>query len=595
MEIVDKIRQTANIIDIASQYTTLRKRGQKHVGLCPFHSEKDPSFTVDDNKQLFHCFGCGLGGDIFTLVMEKENLSFPEALKYLAEKYNIPLPQKRKLSPQLLKLEEKLYKINQDALAFFKKNLYNTQEGKQALAYLKKRNISEEIIQRLKIGYALNSWDSLLTFFQNKNISPDLLEKAGLILARQQKEGYYDRFRGRIIFPIFNLTGQVVAFGGRTIFEAEPKYLNSPDTLVYSKGKLLYGLNFCKEAIRTQGEVILVEGYTDFISLYKVGITNVAASLGTSLTSHQVNLAKRFAPRIIVSYDADEAGRKAALRAVSICFEQGVQIKVMNLPAGTDPDSFISQRGVQSFKNLVKTSIDGLKFMIDSFLLQEKEKTPEEKAKTVRRAVEEIEKIPDSVVRSEYLKQASQLLGIEEELLRSIARQKSSPEQSHQPKEIFFPAEKRLIQILIEDKLIAPYVYAEIKEEDFRGLKSEPIFNALSDFFKNGKELNFYEFKDKIAPPLLSNLSQILQEKDRQATLGEALDCLYSLRQISLEKKSRKLKAEIEKLERKGEKEKLRALLNQRLDITKQLLSLRQRNIKKMSLDKRENTSLERS
>ncbi|MFQ5721239.1 MAG: DNA primase [Candidatus Aminicenantales bacterium] len=595
MEIVDQIRQTANIIDIASQYTTLRKRGKKFVGLCPFHSEKDPSFTVDEDKQLFHCFGCGIGGDVFTLVMEKENLSFPEALKYLAEKYHIPLPQKRKLSPQLIKLEEKLFKINQETLAFFKKNLYNTQEGKKALTYLKKRGISEEIIQELKIGYALNSWDSLLTFFQSKNTPPDLLEKAGLILARQQKEGYYDRFRGRIIFPIFSLSGKVVAFGGRTIFEAEPKYLNSPDTPVYSKGKLLYGLNFCKEAIRNQGEVILVEGYTDFISLYKAGIHNVAASLGTSLTPQQVSLVARFAPRIIVSYDADEAGRKAALRAVSLGFEQGVQIKVINLPTGADPDSFISQNGPQSFKNLVKRSTPGLKFMIDSLLRREKEKTPEEKAKTVRQVVEEIEKIPDLVVRSEYIKLASQYLGLEEELLRGIARQKSSEEPALSSQGFLFPAEKRLIQILIGDKLIAPYIYAEMEEEDYQGLKSEPIFTALSDCFKNGKEMNFYEVKDKIAPPLRSSLSQMLLEKGSQATLGEALDCLYSLRQISLEKKSKKLKAEIEKIERKGEKEKLRALLSQRVEITKQLLALRQRNIKKMSLNKRENININRS
>jgi len=595
MEIVDQIRQTANIIDIASQYTTLRKRGKKFVGLCPFHSEKDPSFTVDEDKQLFHCFGCGIGGDVFTLVMEKENLSFPEALKYLAEKYHIPLPQKRKLSPQLLKLEEKLFKINQEALAFFKKNLYNTQEGKKALAYLKKRGISEEIIQALKIGYALNSWDSLLTFFRTKNTPPDLLEKAGLVLARQQKEGYYDRFRGRIIFPIFNLSGKVVAFGGRTIFEAEPKYLNSPDTPVYSKGKLLYGLNFCKEAIRSQGEVILVEGYTDFIALYKDGIRNVAASLGTSLTPQQVSLAARFAPRIIVSYDADEAGRKAALRAVSLGFEQGVQIKIMNLPDGTDPDSFINQKGLQQFSDLVKKSTPGLKFMIDSILQLEKEKNPEERAKSARQVVEEVEKIPDSVVRSEYLKLASQYLGIEEEVLRSIARQKSSEEPAPLPQGFFFPAEKRLIQILIEDKLIAPYIYAEMEEEDYQGLRSEPIFTALTNCFKNGKEMNFYEVKDKIAPPLRNSLSRMLLEKGSHATLGEALDCLYSLRQISLGKKSKKLKAEIEKLEKKGEKEKLRSLLGQRLEITKQLLALRQRNIKKMSLNKRENININRS
>ncbi len=577
MEIVDQVRQTANIVDIASQYTTLKRRGRRHVGLCPFHSEKDPSFTVDDEKQLFHCFGCGMGGDIFTLVMEKENLSFPEALRFLAEKYNIPLPQKRQLSAQQQKLEEKIDKINQSALAFFKKNLFNTREGKEALHYLKKRNISEEIIQALKIGYALNSWDSLLSFFRGKNVSPLDLEKAGLVILRQKKEGYYDRFRGRIIFPIFNLTGKVIAFGGRTILDDDPKYLNSPDTPVYSKGKMLYGLNFCREAIREKGEVILVEGYTDFVSLYKTGIRNIAASLGTSLTPDQVILAKKFAPRLVVGYDADSAGKKAAVRAISLCFENGVEIKVLNLPPKMDPDSFIRQHGPEAFKDLVEKSTPGLKLLIDFHLLEEKRGTPEEKSKVVRSVVEEIGKIPDRVVRSEYLKKASEYLDVEEEVLRSVTRQKSIKGESTERKS-FYLAEKRLLQILMGDKLIAPYVYSEMKEEDFRELQSEPIFRVLSDSFKNGKNLDFYEITEKIDQSLMSCLSEILMEKEQSPTLEEALDCLFTLRKLSLEKRVKKLKTEIARLEKQGEREKLRSLLNQRLDLAKEILLLSKRN-----------------
>lgn len=577
MEIVDQIRQVANIVEIASQYTTLRRRGRRHVGLCPFHSEKDPSFTVDDEKQLFHCFGCGTGGDIFTLVMEKENLSFPEALRYLAQKYNIPLPQRRQLSAQQQKLEEKIYKICESALAFFKKNLFNTQEGKKALDYLRKRNISEDIIQTLKMGYALNSWDSLLSFFRGKSISAQDLEKAGLIIPREKKEGYYDRFRGRIIFPIFNLTGKVVAFGGRTIFDDEPKYLNSPDTPIYSKGKLLYGLNFCKEAIREKGEVILVEGYTDFVSLYRYGIRNIAASLGTSLTPDQVTLAARFAPRIVASYDADSAGKKATVRAISLCFENGVQIRVLNLPPKLDPDSFVQRHGPEAFKDLIAKCTPGLKFLIDFHLEEGKKETPEGKSQLVRAVVEQIEKIPDQLARSEYLKMASEYLDTEESLLRSIARQKPTEEEKRERK-FFFPAEKRILQILMEDKLTAPYVYSEMKEEDFQGLNSEPIFRALSDSFKNGKELDFYELKETIDPLLLSSLSEILLEKGQPATLEEALDCLFTLRKFSLENRSKKLKAEITRLEKMGEKEKLRSLLSQRLELAKQILQLSKRN-----------------
>ncbi|MFB0565637.1 MAG: DNA primase [Candidatus Aminicenantaceae bacterium] len=593
MEIVDQIRQIAGIVDIASQYTTLKKRGKKHIGLCPFHSEKDPSFTVDDEKQLFHCFGCGVGGDVFSLVMEKENLSFPEAIRYLAQKYNIPLPTKRELSPQFIKLEEKLLKINESALAFFKKNLYNTTEGRQALEYLKKRNISEKTIQQLKIGYALNTWTSLLDFFQGKGIKADLLEKAGLALPRQKKEGYYDRFRGRIIFPIFNLTGKVVGFGGRSVSNGDPKYLNSPDTPIYTKGNILYGFNFSKDSVREAGTVIIVEGYTDFAALYQAGITNIAASLGTSLTSRQVSLAFRFAPKIIVNYDSDSAGKAAAQRAISLCFEKGVQIRVLLLPDGLDPDSFLSKHDAEQYQMLLDKSAPGLKFMIDSFLQEGKMDIPEEKAFVVKNVVKEIEKIPDAIVRSEYLKQTSELLSVDEEVLRSIIQQKLA-EKSTEERDPFLPAEKRLLQILIENDSIAPHVFAEMKEDDFHSLKGEPIFKFFFNSFKKKNPITFHELNQVIEPKLLSSLSKALLEKGSNPTVNEALDCLYTLRQLYLENRSKELKEEIMRSERKGEKEKITSLLNQRQDIAKKLSLLSKRNYKSLSYDKRDSLQKER-
>jgi len=594
MELIDQIRQVVNIVDIASQYTTLKRRGKKYVGLCPFHSEKNPSFTVDDEKQLFHCFGCGAGGDVFTLVMEKENLSFPEALRNLAEKYKIPLPERKKLSPQLLKLEEQIFKINEDTLAFFKKNLFATREGEKARDYLQKRGISEDIIQKLKIGYALTSWDSLLSFFQAKKVSPKLLEKAGLVLYNQKNDSYYDRFRGRIIFPIFDLTGKVVAFGGRTIFDEEPKYLNSPDTPVYSKGKLLYGLNFCKESIREKDELILVEGYTDFTSIYQAGISNAAASLGTSLTSGQVAQARRFTKRMIVSYDGDAAGRSAAARAVSLCFEEGLQVKVMLLPNGIDPDNFIKKYGLAEFKALIQKSTPGIKFLMDYFLQEKKDDSPEEKARIARNVMNEINKIPDSITHSEYLKQVSEYLAIDEGALRGMSQQKSEEEKSEE-KEHFLPAEKRLLQILIEDKAIAPYVFEEIKEQDIQDLKSKSIFTALSECFKNKKEPSLHELREKIEPSLFSYLSRALLEKEQPSTVEEAFECINALRQFSLENRSKELKAEIIKSEKSGDKEKLRSLLSQRQEIIKKISSLSKRNYQDLSYNKRDITFKNRS
>ncbi len=571
MDIIDQIKNAASIVEIASQYTTLKQRGKKHFGLCPFHSEKTPSFTVDEDKQLFHCFGCNIGGDLFTLVMEKENLSFPEALRFLAEKYNITLPEKKKFSPQLLKLEERLYKISEDSLAFFRKNLYNTKEGENAREYLRKRGISDEIVQTLKIGYALNSWDGLLNFFNRKNISPSLLEKAGLVLRSTKKEGYYDRFRGRIIFPIFTPTGKVVAFGGRTIINQDPKYLNSPDTPIYTKGKLLYGWNLTKDAIREQREIILVEGYTDFLALLQADIPNAAASLGTSLTSDQVMQASRFESRVIVSYDADDAGIKAALRAISLCFEQGVEIRVLTLPKGYDPDSFIRKYGPKEFKKKIQDSTPGLKFLIDSCVQGKKLESPEQKNKIARYIVNEIIKIPDTIIQSEYLKQTSEELTIDEGILRSLVKSKAEKKGEEQ-KTVFLNAEKRLIQILFEDSTIGPAVFKVMNSEDYRGLKSEPIFRILSDFFNNGKEPNFQHMREKVDRDLFSSLSKILQEKEQTPSLDEAMECVRALRQYALENKYKILKQKVSTLEKAKENKKMLLVMKELQDV-KMLLS----------------------
>jgi len=573
MEIIDQIRQAADIVDIASLYTALKRRGRKHVGLCPFHSEKDPSFTVDSEKQLFHCFGCGVGGDVFTLVMEKENLTFPEALNYLAEKYHIPLPQKTRLSPELQKLEEKVYKVNELALAFYRRNLFQTKEGEAALAYLKKRSLSSDTLETLKVGYAPNSWNALLGHFQGRGTEPALLEKAGLVLPGQKKSEYYDRFRGRIIFPIFGLTGKIVAFGGRTVAEATPKYLNSPDTPVYSKGKTLYGLNWTKEAVREAGELILVEGYTDFASLYQAGIRNAAASLGTALTPHQVGLARRFAPRIIINYDGDPAGQNAALRAIPLCFEKAVQTQVLILPQSLDPDGFVRKFGHEPYLDLAGKSASGLQFLVDMTVRTGRMNVPEEKSRIIRSIVTELNKIPDSIVRSEYLRQASDYLGVEESLLRQII-EKPAPGKTGEEKVLLFPAEKRLLQILLEDQELAADLLKQVEEEDFRGLRSEAALVFLLDCARKGKRVLFSELSSAVGPELWGQVSEMMQERSGRGTPEEALDCLQTLRKTALAGRLRALQKEIVRCERNGEKEKLARLLSQKQDLTRQILAM---------------------
>ena len=574
MEIIDQVRQASSIVEIASQYTTLKHRGRKWVGLCPFHAEKTPSFTVDEEKQLYHCFGCGVGGDVFSLVMEKESLTFPEALKSLAERYRVPLPAQQRVRPEVLKLEEKLFKINELALGYFRKNLTGTEEGKKALEYLKKRGLSDETIQELKIGYAMNAWTALVEFFQTKSVPVSLLEKGGLALSVTSRPGEYrDRFRGRVIFPIFSLTGRIVAFGGRTIFEAEPKYLNSPETPVYSKGKLLYGLNFTKDAVRQEGTAILVEGYTDFSSLYQAGIRNVVASLGTALTPWQVGQAMRFASRLIVNYDGDSAGQTAAARAVPLGLEKGLNIDVLVLPDGLDPDAYLKKHGRDKYAALMKKTVPGLDFLIDSLVAGARMAIPEEKGKVVHAVVREIEKVPDPVARSEYLRRASAKLGVREDLLRAIVENKP-PDKGREESGLFCPAEKRLFQILMGDRSLAPYVFAECGEEIFEGLKSEPVFQYIMGCFKNDEEWSFPGLQDKVPAVLLSQLARALFEKSSGGSVEEAQECLRSLRKVHLQNRLKDIQLKIARSEKKGEKEELLALLYQKQDVTKQILSL---------------------
>jgi DNA primase len=573
MEIIDQVRQASSIVEIASQYTTLKRRGRKWVGLCPFHTEKTPSFTVDEEKQLYHCFGCGVGGDVFSLLMERENLTFPEALKSLAERYHVPLPAHQRIRPEVLKLEEKLFKTNELALGYFRKNLFNTQEGKKALEYLRKRGLSDETIETLRIGYAMNAWTALIDFFRSQDVSTPLLEKGGLALPGQRPGEFRDRFRGRVIFPIFSLTGRIVAFGGRTVVDAEPKYLNSPETPVYSKGKLLYGLNFTKDAVRQEGTAILVEGYTDFSSLYQAGVRNVVASLGTALTAWQVGQAMRFASRLVVNYDGDNAGRTAAARAVPLGFEKGLNVDVLVLPDGLDPDAFLKKHGRDKYLALLKKTVPGLDFLIDALAAGVRMDIPEEKGKIARAVVREIDKVPDPVARSEYLRRASSKLGVGEELLRSIVAMRA-PEKGQEETGLFCPAEKRLFQILMEDRSVAPYVFSECGDEIFEGLRSEPVFRYILDCFRQDRDWSFPGLQGKVPPALLSQLARALFEKSAGGSVEEAQECLKSLRKVHLQNRLKDIQRNIARSEKKGEKEELLSLLYQKQDVTKQILSM---------------------
>ncbi|WP_102400167.1 DNA primase [Haloimpatiens massiliensis] len=350
-DLILRIKEENDIVDVISEVVNLKKTGRNYVGLCPFHGEKTPSFTVSPDKQIFKCFGCGEAGNVYTFVMKNRNVTFPEAAKILGDRVNISIEQEKDNSPQNQK-REKLYKINVDAARYFYKNLNNSSAAKK---YFFKRGITHKTLVKFGLGYAMNGWNNLLNYLKGKGYTELDMVEAGLII-KSKNGNYYDRFRNRVIFPVFNYKGKVIGFGGRVLDDSKPKYLNSPETYVFKKGTNLYGLNFALNNFNGD-TLMIVEGYMDCISLHQRGITYVVASLGTAFTPYQAKLLKRYVKKIIISYDADAAGQAATLRGLEILKNQGFDVRVLIIPDGKDPDEFVKNHGKEAFEKLIKDAL----------------------------------------------------------------------------------------------------------------------------------------------------------------------------------------------------------------------------------------------
>ncbi len=412
--IKEEIKGMCDIVELIGQFVQLKKTGKNYVGLCPFHSEKDPSFTVNPERQIFHCFGCKKGGDIFTFWMEYHNVSFFEALKDIAERYNIDI---KGLSGDKGEERAKLLEINEMAASFYRQMLYDPVEGKKAREYLRKRNIDDAVAKEAGLGYAPDRWDSLYKLFLNRHIDIRLAINAGLLVERDGGDGCYDRFRNRLIFPIFDIRGRVVGFGGRVLGDGMPKYLNTPETPVFHKGSLLYGINFSYKDIRDKKEVIIIEGYMDWIALRKYGIKNAAATLGTALTPNHVRRLKGYADEAIVVFDSDEAGKKAALRSFPLFANEGMPARVVILPDGHDPDSFLNEKGRDAFLGLLNNvSRPMLDFYLDMEIGDGRIKD-EKKTSVLKSILANLSFIKDSVTKGVYVSKISERLGIREDII----------------------------------------------------------------------------------------------------------------------------------------------------------------------------------
>ncbi len=430
---ISEIKNAADIVDVVSEAVLLKKTGKNYVGLCPFHSEKTPSFTVSTDKQIFYCFGCGTGGNVFSFLMKQEGLSFPEAVRRLARRYGIDLPDKP-MSPgrkRQIDERERLFGLNREAMDFYHRTLMTSGTGRRAKAYLDQRGISDRTIDDFKLGFAPDGWDRLLNHFSKKRVSPLMVEKAGLVVPRKNKSGYYDRFRNRIIFPIFDSNRQVIGFGGRVLDDSLPKYLNSPETPIYDKSRSLYGIHRAREKCRDSGTVFIVEGYLDLLALHQHGIENCVATLGTALTAQQVRLLTRFAGQIILVYDSDEAGLRSAQRCIEIFWQEHIDFRrqdvfreekadthILVLPAGHDPDSYIFKYGPEKFLEAADRAPGIITFLMDCAVRKYGLST-EGKIRIISEIQAPLAAINDPVARTLYIKQAAERIGVDE---RAVAR-----------------------------------------------------------------------------------------------------------------------------------------------------------------------------
>ncbi len=422
-ETIDKIMDTARIEEVVGDFVHLKKRGTSLIGNCPFHGEKTPSFHVSVTKGIYKCFGCGKGGDSVRFIMEHEKYSYPEALKFLAQKYNIEVEEtvESVQDVEAQNARESLYIVSQFAATFFENQMWNSDEGRAiGLSYFKERGFREDILKKFNLGYSPDVWDALtLDAVKNKH-AEDYLERTGLSI-RNDKGKLYDRFRGRVMFPIHNFTGRVIGFGGRTLKTDKnvPKYVNSPESEIYHKSNVLYGLYHAKKAIRDQDNCYLVEGYADVLSVHQAQIENVVASSGTSLTIEQIRLIGRFTQNVTILYDGDAAGIKASLRGLDMILEEGLNVKVVSFPAGDDPDSYMHKVGAGAFKSYIENNRKDFILYKANVLLADAGNDPIKRAGIIRDIVESIAKIPDNIKASVFIRECSSLLAIEERVLLS--------------------------------------------------------------------------------------------------------------------------------------------------------------------------------
>jgi len=588
---IDDLKRQADIVRVVQDYVQLKKKGANWMACCPFHKEKTPSFSVSPAKEIFYCFGCHKGGSVFTFVMEIERVAFPEAIKIIADKVGMPLPKLVEDSRFEARRQEAdiVVQLNSWAMEFWQQQLESSTEGRIARDYLQQREITEETQKAFRLGYAPDSWDALSIFLRNKGATQEHIDCSGLVAKKEDGSRSYDRFRGRLMFPVLDAQGRPIAFGGRTLKGEDAKYINSPETAAYVKGRNLFGLNLTRDEIRRQGFAILVEGFLDLIVPYQFGVRNVVASLGTALTPDQVKLLRRFARKVVVNYDGDRAGIQAAKKSIEILLAEDLEVKVLVLPDDADPDEYIRKFGVSEYQRQRAQAQPHIQFIIESALRDRNLHRPAEKAEAVEEVLPYIRAVKSRIQKREYFDMAMDALGIDREnvntstwrrelwqMVRDARNARMHGVQALTRRSEATAAEQRLLALLCADANLRREVLPMLKEEDYQDLVTAGLFTALFALALEGAEINFDtlssktegdEFAEKMIPMVLMNSS--LHGSNEHYV---AEQCVSTFRLMKVEQRIEELRRELAIAEREQDSEKVSRLSAEQI----QLSSLRQ-------------------
>ena len=557
-DIIERVRDSADIVDVVSKYVDLKQRGPNYFGLCPFHNEKTPSFSVSPSKQIYYCFGCNAGGNVYSFLMDYQKISFPDAVQVLAEQYNIPIELNR--SEDNSELYSSLYKLHEIAMDLYQENLFSN-VGEKSLAYLKERGFGLDTIKQFKIGYALDSWDQLVQACKGKGFTRSQIVQSGLF--SQSDKGIFDRFRSRIMFPIFHPSGKPIGFGGRIFGKEDPaKYLNSPETPLYKKSNVFYGLQATRDSIRKEGYVVLVEGYMDFLKLYQSSIHPVVSVSGTAFTSKHASSISKITKKVILLYDGDDAGGNAAIRAGWVLLKSGMVPTIVRPPNGLDPDDWIDQSSKAKVLSAIQSPKEYIDFHIE--LYNGNELRGSDRQQYIINLSREIKGIEDGVIRNDLIKMISEKLSIDEhDFIKSVNTQRVNPETNYEDEinneEKFTfsskidKAQVELIQLLISnDHTIKRHIVDRVDLDLFSNPLLKKLAKILIDENLDVESSSIIEyFQDKNER---DSITQILFTKDQESSSEEIVyDCIKILKSEPIKEKISELRMDIREKESKGE------------------------------------------